>query len=101
MTRGLGKSLQKFLMPDPNEEQTKAQKIVGGLLMVLPLAMIGLMIFMYASSGPAFILVMATAAILKVVLDKLSANAPALKSWALGLAVLVSMLSSIVWNMMF
>lgn len=101
MTRGLGKSLQKFLMPDPNEEQTKAQKIVGGLLMVLPLAMIGLMIFMYASSGPAFILVMATAAILKVVLDKLSVNAPALKSWALGLAVLVSMLSSIVWNMMF
>lgn len=101
MTRGLGKSLQKFLMPDPDVEQTKAQKIVGRLLMVLPLAMIGLMIFMYASSGPAFILVMFTAAVLKIVLDKLSENSAGLKSWALGIAVLVSMLSSIIWNMIF
>ena len=101
MTRGLGKSLQKFLMPDPDVEQTKAQKIVGKLLMVLPLAMIGLMIFMYASSGPAFILVMATAAILKIVIDKLGEKSAGLRSWALGLAVLVSMLSSIIWNMIF
>ena len=101
MTRGLGKSLQKFLMPDPNEEQTKAQKIVGKLLMVLPLAMIVLMIYMYASSGVAFVLVMITAAILKVLVDKLAENSPALKAWSLGIAVLVSMLSSILWNSIF
>ena len=101
MTRGLGKSLQKFLMPDPNEEPTKAQKIVGKLLMVLPLAMIVLMIYMYASSGVAFVLVMITAAILKVLVDKLAENSPALKAWSLGIAVLVSMLSSILWNSIF
>ena len=108
MTRGLGKSLQKFLMPDPNEEQTKAQKIAKNLkvdgkklLMVLPLAMIVLMIYMYASSGVAFVLVMITAAILKVLVDKLAENSPALKAWSLGIAVLVSMLSSILWNSIF
>ncbi|MBR2990722.1 MAG: DUF5058 family protein [Solobacterium sp.] len=101
MTRGLGKSLQKFLMPDPNEEQTRAQKIVGKLLMVLPLAMIVLMIYMYASSGVAFVMVMVTAAILKVLVDKLAENSPALKAWSLGIAVLVSMLSSILWNSIF
>ena len=101
MTRGLGKGLQKFLMPDPNAEQTKAQKIVGTILQILPVLMIVLMIYMYASSGLPFVLVMATSAVLKVIFDKLSANVSWLKQWSLGLAVLLSMLSSIIWTAIF
>lgn len=101
MTRGLGKGLQKFLMPEEGVEQTKSQKIIGTLLRIMPVAMIVLMIFMYASSGTTFILVMATSAILKVVFDKLSAKAAWLKQWSLGFAVLISMLSSILWSAIF
>lgn len=101
MTRGLGKGLQKFLMPDPNVEQTKGQKIVGTLLRVLPVGMIFLMIFMYASSGLPFILVMATSAVIKIVLDKMSQKTEWIKQWSLGFAVLGSMLSSILWTAIF
>lgn len=101
MTRGLGKGLQKFLMPDPNAEQTRQQKIVSTLLRVLPVGMILLMIFMYASSGLPFVLVMATAAVIKVVSDKLSAKAAWLKQWSMGFAVLGGMLSSILWTSIF
>ena len=101
MTRGLGKGLQKFLMPDPDVEQTTAQKIVGKLLMVLPVGMILLMIYMYASSGMAFLLVMLTSAIIKIICDKASEKITWLKSWSLGFAVLFSMLTSILWNAIF
>ena len=63
--------------------------------------MIVLMIFMYASSGLPFVLVMATAAVIKVISDKLSAKAAWLKQWSMGFAVLGGMLSSILWTSIF
>lgn len=101
MTRGLGKGLSKFLMPDPNVEQTKPQKVVGTILQIVPVLFILMMVVMYASSGIPFLMVMATSAVIKVVCDKLSSKVAWLKQWALGFAVLGSMLSSILWNAIF
>ncbi len=101
MTRGLGKALQKFLMPDPNVQQTKTQKIVGTVLRLFPMLMIVYMIYMYASSGLPFLLVMITSLVIKVALDALGNKIAWLKSWSLGFAVLGGMLSSILWTSIF
>lgn len=100
-SRGLGKGLQKFLIPDNTKEQKKSSKIVTILLAVLPILIVVLMIFSYASSGISYVLVMLVACVMQFVFEKLSEKAPWLKSWGLGFSVLAAMLSSILWNVIF
>ena len=99
ISRGLAKPLLKLFAP--KEEGAKPSKLTMFFGGVFPLLFFGMLAATQIAQGMDFLAVMIVSAVMMFVLNKISKekNIQWLKEWAMGLAVLISMLAGPLFGM--